>query len=119
MILVVDDDPVLTEMLKTILEKKGHSVVLAKDGAEAYEHLRAPDCELMFLDINMPRINGAELLILMSAEGIEVPTVVMAGFRDYSAEEIEELPCVKGFLPKPFGVEEVMSVVERYGTGVE
>jgi len=113
MILVVDDDKMLTEMLQSALEKKEYRVEIAYDGVEAMEHLKDPRCKLMLLDINMPRINGAELLILMNSEGIEIPTIVMASFPDYTEEEMKSFPAVKAFLPKPFTIEQLSETVDK------
>ena len=113
MILVVDDDQILTDMLQSALEKMGYRVEIANDGFEAAEHLKHPDCKLMLLDINMPRVNGMELLILMNAEGIDIPTIVMAGFPDYSEDEFKPFPFVKAFLPKPFTIQELNKVVTK------
>ena len=113
MILVVDDDEILTDMLEVALSKKGYRVEIAHDGLDAVEYLKNSDCKLMLLDINMPRVNGAELLIFMNAEGIEVPTIVMAGFPDYSEEEFKVFPVVKGFLPKPFTLPQLFELVKK------
>ena len=113
MILVVDDDEILTDMLQTALEKMGYRVEIAHDGVEAVDHLKHPDCKLMLLDINMPRVNGMELLILMNAEGIEIPTIVMAGFPDYSMKDFEPFQFVKSFLPKPFTLHDLSKLVTK------
>ena len=113
MILVVDDDEVLTEMLQSALEKKGYQIEVAHDGGEALEYLKDPHCKLMLLDINMPRINGAELLILMASEGIDIPTIVMAGFPDYTEKEMKSFPGVKDFLPKPFTLPTLLKLVDE------
>jgi len=113
MILVVDDDEILTDMLQAALTKKGYTVEVAHDGVEAVEHLKNPDCRLMLLDISMPRVNGAELLIFMNAEDIEVPTIVMAGFPDYSEEEFKIFSMVKAFLAKPFTLPQLLTLVDK------
>lgn len=113
MILVVDDDEILTDMLQAVLEKKEYRVEVAHDGMEALTHLKDPYCKLMLLDINMPRINGAELLILMNSEGLNVPTIVMAAFPDYTEDEMKSFPAVRAFLPKPFTLEQLSEAVNK------
>ncbi len=119
MILVVDDDEVLTDILQTALEKKGYRVEVAYDGVGALEHLKDQHCKLMLLDINMPRINGAELLILMNSEGIDIPTIVMAGFPDYTEEEMRSFPGVRAFLPKPFTIPQLSKTIDKVLNKVE
>lgn len=114
MLLVVDDDKVLTQLLKTLLEGEGYEVRVAHDGESAYQHLRDPKCKGMLLDIRMPGINGAELLMLMAADDIKVPVIVMAGFPDFDEEEMKQFPNVKRLFHKPLYPEEVLSAVKEY-----
>jgi DNA-binding response OmpR family regulator len=116
MILVVDDDKVLTQLLRTLLEGQGYEVCVAHDGENAYEHLKNPKCKGMLLDIRMPGINGAELLMLMAAEGIQVPVIVMAGFPDFDEEEMKQFPNVKRLFHKPLYPEEVLAAVKEHAT---
>ena len=114
MILVVDDDKILTQLLKTLLEEAGYEVQVAYDGETAYKYLKDPKCKGMLLDIRMPGINGAELLMLMAAEGITVPVIVMAGFPDFDEEEMKEFPNVKRLFHKPLYPEDVLGAVREY-----
>jgi DNA-binding NtrC family response regulator len=114
MILVVDDDKVLTQLLKTLLEEAGYEVRTAFNGEEAYQHLRDPKCKGMLLDIRMPGVNGAELLMLMAAEGIAVPVIVMAGFPDFDEDELKQFPNVKKLFHKPLYPEDVLAAVREY-----
>lgn len=111
MILVVDDDKVLTQLLKRLLEDSGYTVLVANTGEEAYTEMKSPACRCMLLDIRMPGINGAELLMLMAAESIDVPIVVMSGFPDYDEKEMKEFPNVKRFFHKPLYPEEIIESV--------
>jgi DNA-binding NtrC family response regulator len=114
MILVVDDDKILTQLLKNLLEDAGYEVRVANDGEAAYGHLKDPKCRAMLLDIRMPGINGAELLMLMTAEGIKVPVIVMAGFPDFDEEEMKQFPNVKKMFHKPLYPEDVLSAVREF-----
>ena len=114
MILVVDDSDALIESISGNLERLGYTVERASDGVEAFDHLRDPRCKLMLLSLNLPKINGAELLILMGAEGIEVPVIVMAKLKDLSAEEMAEFPDVVDFIKKPFPMDELVEKVRAH-----
>lgn len=113
MILVVDDDKILTQLLKTLLEEAGYEVNVANDGEAAYKFIKDPKCKAMLLDIRMPGINGAELLMLMTAEGIKVPVIVMAGFPDFDESEMKQFPNVKKFFHKPLYPEDVLAAVKE------
>ena len=113
MILVVDDDKVLTKLIRKLLEDAGYSVNIANNGEEAYRHIKDPDCEGILLDMRMPGINGAELLMLMTAENIDLPVIVMAAFPDYEEEELKQFPNVKKLFLKPFIPEELLAAVKE------
>jgi DNA-binding response OmpR family regulator len=114
MILVVDDSGALVDSISGNLERLGYGVERAGNGVEAFEHLRDPRCKLMLLSLSLPKINGAELLILMGAEDIDVPVIVMAGLEDLSAEEVAEFPDVVDFIRKPFAMEELVEKVQKH-----
>ena len=115
MILVVDDDERIVRLLRTLLEAEGYTVKTAADGGEAYALLRSPDCRCMLLDINMPRINGIQLLMLMQADRIKVPTIVMAGFTDFDEKEMKQFANVVKFFPKPFSLDDMLTAIKKYG----
>jgi DNA-binding NtrC family response regulator len=114
MILVVDDEPDLRKVLSRSLVHHGYRVETARDGAEAFDLLKSPDCKCMLLDINMPRINGVELLLLMQAEDIHIPTIVMAGFEDYDEEEMKQFANVATLLHKPFQLDDALDAIKKY-----
>ena len=113
MILLVDDDHAITQVLKNLLSKEGYDVCIAGNGEDAYAILKEKSCRGVLLDLMMPGINGAGLLMLLSAEGIKVPVVIMAGSPDFSEEELREFPNVVGVLRKPFYPEESLAMIRR------
>lgn len=114
MILVVDDDHTITQLTRELLEKEGYEVRVAHNGEMAYGHLRDPKCKCILLDILMPGINGAELLMLMAAEKIHIPVIVMAGSPDFDEEELKQFPNVKKLLHKPFYSEDLIEAVREH-----
>jgi len=114
MILVVDNNKNLIESIRGELERIGYTVESAANGVEAFTHLRDPRCKLMLLSMRLPKINGAELLILMGAEDIAVPVIVMADLKDLSAEEMADFPDVVDFIRKPFGMDDLVEKVRQH-----
>ncbi|MBN1918346.1 MAG: response regulator [Verrucomicrobia bacterium] len=114
MILVVDDSKALVESIGGSLERLGYTVAGASNAVDAFDHLRNPQCRLMLLSMDLPRLTGAELLILMGAEAIEVPVIVMASMDDLSADEMAEFPDVVDFIRKPFPMDELVEKVQRH-----
>ena len=114
MIVVADDDKILRQLLTRLLEDEGYEVQTAHDGESAYQCLSNPKCKAMLLDIRMPGVNGAELLMLMAAEGIDVPVIVMAGFPDFDEAEMKQFPNVKKLFHKPLYPEDVLAAVKKF-----
>jgi CheY-like chemotaxis protein len=109
-ILVVDDDPDIREALIACLESHGCTALAATDGRDALELLKhCPAPCFILLDMNMPSLDGHELVRLVR-EGpchCAIPMVSMTAGGD------RILPPVHHHLEKPFGFEEVTSIVER------
>ena len=115
MILIVDDDDGILEMLSERLVEMGYVVRTAHETIQAYKELKNKNCRLMILDLNMPRINGAELLLLMASEGIDVPTIVTASnMPDLTEEEMEQFPHVVGFRKKPYKQSDILAMIDKH-----
>ena len=114
MILVVDDDHAVVQLCRTILEEEGYDVRTAGSVQEAYKHLRNPKCKGMLLDLLMPKLNGAALLMLMPSEGIKTPVIVMSGGADYDESELKQFSNVRKMLRKPFYAEDLLGAVRQH-----
>lgn len=102
MILVVDDDPLIRSAVQRILVKAGFRVETAAGGFEALNLLHRSVPDLMLLDLDMPAINGIELLHLLAAEGIQPLTAVLTAKPSIdTALEAGRLKVVDYFI-KPF-----------------
>jgi two-component system chemotaxis sensor kinase CheA len=67
-VLVTDDSFATRELIRSILESAGYHVTVAVDGQHALEQLRAEPFELVVSDVEMPRLNGMELVASMRAD---------------------------------------------------
>jgi len=78
-ILVVDDSITTRTLEKSILESQGFQVLLAVDGVEAFEKLQQTEVELVITDVQMPRMNGIELLrkIRLTPHLLHLPVIVV------------------------------------------
>lgn len=109
-ILIVDDDPILVEILKFRLEGAGHVVTVASDGEQALATARSNPPTLMVLDSMMPIISGPEVLAELKSdpELRDIP-VVMLTARNSEADIVAGL---KGgaaeYLTKPFIPQELL-----------
>lgn len=82
-ILLVDDDPFVREMIGMILESDGYDVIASENGSDAFEKLSAcGDVSLVISDINMPGMNGYELIDKIRSFGFVMPVLALSGIDD-------------------------------------
>ncbi len=110
-IMVVDDEAGIRELLSEVLSGKGFNVTSARDGRESLKYMRTKKYDLLITDINMPRLNGVELLKRMKAEGRKEKVVVMTGGNFDWSECGKEIPLIYFQLKKPFKMDELLRVV--------
>jgi CheY-like chemotaxis protein len=79
-ILVVDDDSMIRMVVKSILERQGHSVVLAECGHDGAEAIEVFAFDIAIVDIFMPDMNGLETIKTFRKTAPGVPIVVMSGY---------------------------------------
>lgn len=118
--MIVDDDVDIRETLHDILVSEGHEVVLAENGLQALQYLRAaagPLPRLILLDLGMPVMSGGEFRELQRREPrwSAIPTVVItaSGASDETVEGLEPSAVIR----KPFRVDALMAAVNRYCGG--
>lgn len=104
-ILIADDDPAILRLVATILEKENFSVVLARDGREAYKILQTDtNFTAAILDVVMPHISGPELVRYMKTENrlMRIPVMMMTAEQDPKLSSDSFSAGAVVFLPKPF-----------------
>jgi CheY-like chemotaxis protein len=78
-ILIVDDDVAVQATIRILLERAGHSVVVAGDGRKGLAIFEAGDFDLLFLDIFMPGMDGLETMRLVHQQQPLTPIIVISG----------------------------------------
>ena len=110
-VLVVDDEPNITELVSIGLRYEGFDVSSAHDGRGALRAVRELKPELVILDVTMPDIDGLEVVRRMRAENIWVPVIFLTA-RDAVEDKIAGLT-VGGddYIAKPFSLDELVARV--------
>lgn len=112
-ILVVDDEGVIREGLRRILERAGHLVTLALNGRQALDHMQKEMFDLVISDLKMPGMGGLEVLRLIGRLQPEIPVLIITG---YSTAEMAADAVACGafdFLSKPFTPDQILTLVNR------
>jgi DNA-binding response OmpR family regulator len=113
-VLVVDDEPDLRELVRTVLTYHGHQVALAEDGEKALEVLASQRPEVMVLDLMMPNTDGFGVLKEMKRQGMtgNVKTLVLTCMNRESDWLRGYKHGAHQYLTKPFDPEELADKVE-------
>ncbi len=106
-ILIVDDDQVLVEVLKSSLTSQRHVVDTVEDGRMGWEYVRSGKYELVLLDIHLPGMDGVSLCKQMRSEGYTTPILLMTTKND-SSDRIRGLDAgADDYLTKPLDLGEL------------
>lgn len=113
-VLVIDDDESICSLFKDILDSKGHTTITASESSRGLELVKANNCDLVFLDLKMPGVNGAELLKQIREVKPDLPVTIITGYpeSDLMAEALTYGPF--SIMSKPFRSSDVITAVENY-----
>jgi CheY-like chemotaxis protein len=118
-ILLVDDEEVITDVSREILETLGYSVLIAGSGKEAIEiyEKKKDQIDLVILDMIMPQMSGGETFDILKAMNSDIKVILSSGYSlKGQAAKIIERGC-QAFLQKPFSIKDlskkVRSVLDR------
>src|SRR5207249_9698124 len=109
-VLVVDDEPQITRVLRTVLSSQGYQVRVAAEGETALSNFTEWRPELVITDLYMPRMDGVELCRRIRAVS-SVPIIVLS-VKGEERTKVEALDSgADDYVTKPFGIDELMARV--------
>lgn len=111
-ILVVDDEAGVRDMLADALRMQQYAVATSADGHAALREIYEGDFDLIISDVNMPKVNGFELLERLRATGNETPIILLTARGDRADIAVGFRAGADDYVTKPFGLEELMLRVE-------
>lgn len=107
-ILIAEDELALNDLLQDALKMAGYETISAYQGLEAVKLIREKMPDLVILDINMPLLDGFEVLKKIRAENNNIPIIVLTA-RDQKSDKVEGFKLgADDFVTKPFGLEELL-----------
>jgi len=112
-VLIVDDDPLVVDSLRQVVEKMGHEAAHASSVAEALGAVRSRSFDLVLCDVRMPDGSGLELLPEMRAAGPAPEVIIITGYGDPDGAELAIKQGAWDYIEKPLSVKGVMLAVER------
>ncbi len=112
-LLIVDDEEMIRESLKDILESFGYTVLLAENGKRAVEIIqKGQKVDLAIIDYAMPGMNGIETIEKLRQINGKIKMVISSGFAE-SKEVFESKIAIDGFLPKPYHIVELTKKIRK------
>src|SRR5438093_6663005 len=109
-VLVVDDEPQITRVLKTVLSSQGYQVRTAAEGASALSDFNAWSPELVITDLYMPHMDGVELC--RRIRQVSTVPIIVLSVKGEEKSKVEALDSgADDYVTKPFGIDELMARV--------
>jgi len=113
-ILVVDDEEIIRSLFKKTLEGLGHKVTAAETGLKGLELLKQRDFAMVFLDLKMPGMDGAEFFRQIKTLKPRLPVIIITGYpnSDIMARALAQAPF--GLMNKPFNESDIITAVNTF-----
>jgi len=114
LILVVEDDPQVSRLIALVLQRNGYKAETVTDGNAALASAKATRPQLVFADLTIRGMNGADLCVALKAEEStrDIPVIVLSGDRDIAEKA---LSCgANDHLGKPFEFDDLIRLVKKY-----
>jgi two-component system, cell cycle sensor histidine kinase and response regulator CckA len=106
-ILLVDDDQLIRELGRELLERLGHRVLTACDGKEALNLYQPGQVDLVLLDYCLPELDGYQVLSGLRSRDSRVPVLMISGFLSHQETVRLGAAGANGFIYKPFRLAEL------------
>ena len=119
LVLVVDDSLTVRRVTQRLLVREGYRVQLAKDGLEALERIAQERPSVVLSDIEMPRMDGFELVRSLRADAAlqDLPVVMISSRTAQKHRDHAAGLGVDHYLGKPYGEDELLALIRRYAAG--
>jgi len=113
-ILLLEDDYLLSETLKSLLMGEGYEVVHADDGEEALSYSYENSFDLYLFDINVPLLNGLDLLKLLRESGDTTPAFFISAYKDIETITKAFDSACDDYIKKPFEFDELLVRIKAH-----
>ena len=114
-LLVAEDDPAVRDVLVSVLQEAGYTVLVAEDGVQAVDLFtgHADEVDMVVLDALMPHMDGVEALAKMREIRPDLPALFSSGYSGQALGHAHDLPPDGEMIQKPYSVSQLLSTVRR------
>ncbi len=112
--LIVDDDPTIAKFVVTYLRQRGHTCHSLTDGFQTAAWLAHHDCDVVVVDLKMPKVDGITLISFIREVNSQVPIIVFTGV-GYNEEQMHAAlrAGANGYVSKNLPIEQLYCVLSR------
>jgi DNA-binding response OmpR family regulator len=112
--LIVDDDPTIAKFVVTYLRQRGHTCHSLTDGFQTAAWLAHHDCDVVIVDLKMPKVDGITLISFIREVNSQVPIIVFTGV-GYDEEQMHAAlrAGANGYVSKNLPIEQLYCVLSR------
>lgn len=108
-VLVIDDEPIILETFKAIFNNH-FRVLTALTGRQALEIINKTSIDLIFLDINIPDMNGIEILRGMKESNKNIPVIMVTASENADIQLQAKRLGIQGYISKPFDMDKIIAL---------
>lgn len=114
-IMLVDDNPLMQQVISRFLVSQGYEVVVAPNGADALRMAQEQRCELLLIDLNLPDQDGPELLAALRKVPslATIPAIAISGMGDTQRLEVQRFG-FNDYFSKPIDLDELLDRVKYH-----
>jgi DNA-binding NtrC family response regulator len=115
-VLLIDDEAPVRSVLRRVPERHGHEVIDAATGRQALRSMPDDGCDLVITDINMPEMDGIEVIVHLAKARPGLPVIAISGGGLLPKELLlanADVPGAVTSLPKPFDMGQLVAAVDR------
>jgi len=112
-ILVIDDEPLVRDVVARMIEDLGYAALTAADGASGIASLEAQRVDAVLVDLTMPRMSGADVVAELRSHHPTIKVVLCTGFDREGRGPVD----ADAYLPKPFRIEALETTLQKLFTG--
>ena len=113
-ILVVDDDETIRSLFKETLEELGHEVIAVENSSKGLQLIKQQDFTMVFLDLKMPDIDGAELFRQIKTIRPKLPVIIITGYPNSEIMARALVYAPFALMNKPFNAVDIITAVNTF-----
>jgi len=112
--MVIDDDPIMLEVMALMLKDIGISYDLFISGKQAILEIEKERYDVVFVDLMMPEISGCDVIATMRSIGVDIPIIILSALSDKDSFKKGIDAGANDFLSKPFSAKDLLLKIQAH-----